>query len=142
VKNAETARLVAAPNTDAMATYFVSGHLDLSMDEFREHYAPQLDVAIVDDAAFVVGDAKGCDFMAQLYLWDARALRVQVFHMLAAPRNNVGHFPMVGGFASDADRDAAMTAASDADIAWVRPGRESSGTATNLARRARRLAKR
>jgi hypothetical protein len=123
----------------SLTTYFISGHLDLSMDEFREHYAPRLDAAIADDAAFVVGDAKGCDFMAQLYLWDARALRVQVFHMLTSPRNNVGGFSAVGGFTSDADRDAAMTASSDADIAWVRPGRERSGTAANLVRR---LAKR
>ena len=118
-----------------MTTYFISGHLDLSMDEFREHYAPRLDAAVAEDAAFVVGDAKGCDFMAQLYLWDARALRVQVFHMRAAPRNNVGGFPMVGGFTTDADRDSAMSAASDEDIGWVRPGRERSGTAANLARR-------
>lgn len=102
-------------------------------------HVPRLDVAVADEAAFVVGDAKGCDFMVQLYLWDVRALRVQVFHMLVAPRNNVGGFSMVGGFTSDADRDAAMTAASDADIAWVRLGRERSGTAANLARR---LAKR
>ena len=120
-----------------MGTYFVSGHLDLTVDEFREHYAPRLSTALQDDAdtAFVVGDARGCDLMAQLYLRDARALRVQVFHMLERPRNNVGGFPTVGGFTSDAARDAAMTAASDADIAWVRPGRTTSGTAANLARR-------
>ena len=120
-----------------MTTYFVSGHLDLTMDEFREHYAPRITTALAEDpdTAFVVGDARGCDLMAQLCLRDARALRVQVFHMLEAPRNNVGGFPTVGGYASDGDRDAAMTAASDADIAWVRPGRTRSGTAANLARR-------
>ena len=120
-----------------MTTYFVSGHLDLTMDEFREHYAPKIAKALsVDaDAAFVVGDARGCDLMVQLYLRDARALRVQVFHMLEKPRNNVGGFPTIGGFLTDAARDTAMTDASDADIAWVRPGRDGSGTAANLARR-------
>jgi hypothetical protein len=120
-----------------MTTYFVSGHLDLTVDEFREHYAPRLSMALKDDAdtAFVVGDARGCDLMTQLHLRNARALRVQVFHMLERPRNNVGGFPTVGGFMNDASRDAAMTAASDADIAWVRPGRTRSGTAANLARR-------
>lgn len=87
------------------------------------------------DSAFVVGDARGCDLMAQLYLRDARVLRVQVFHMFERPRNNVGGFPTVGGFATDSARDTAMTDVSDADIAWVRPGRTSSGTAANLARR-------
>jgi hypothetical protein len=120
-----------------MTTYFVSGHLDLTMDEFREHYAPRIAAALSEDrdSAFVVGDARGCDLMAQMCLRDARALRVQVFHMLEKPRNNVGGFPTIGGFATDADRDAAMTAASDKDIAWVRPGRQHSGTAANLARR-------
>lgn len=120
-----------------MTTYFVSGHLDLTVDEFRGHYAPRIAAALSEDpdAAFVVGDARGCDLMAQLHLRNARALRVQVFYALDRPRNNVGGFPAVGGFASDGDRDAAMTAASDADIAWVRPGRTSSGTAANLARR-------
>lgn len=118
-----------------MTTYFVSGHLDLTLEEFREHYAPRITAAIARNASFVVGDARGCDLMTQLCLRDARALRVQVFHMLEAPRNNVGGFPAVGGFASDDARDAAMTAASDADIAWVRPGRARSGTAANLARR-------
>lgn len=118
-----------------MTTYFVSGHLDLTIEEFREHYIPQIARAIAEDAAFVIGDARGCDLMAQLYLWDARTVRVQVFHMLKAPRHNVGGFPTIGGFPSDASRDDTMTAASSADIAWVRPGREKSGTAANLKRR-------
>lgn len=120
-----------------MTTYFVSGHLDLTMDEFRDHYVPRITAALTNDpdAAFVVGDARGCDLMAQLHLREARALRVQVFHMFTQPRNNVGGFPGVGGFVTDFARDAAMTAASDEDIAWVRKGREKSGTAANLARR-------
>ena len=118
-----------------MTTYFVSGHLDLTLEEFRTHYVPRIAAALAEDSAFVVGDARGCDLMAQIFLRDTRALRVQVFHMLDRPRNNVGGFPTVGGFATDGDRDAAMTGASDADIAWVRPGRTSSGTAANLARR-------
>lgn len=118
-----------------MATYFISGHLDLTMDEFRDHYIPRIAAAIAEDAAFVVGDARGCDLMAQLYLWDARIVHVQVFHMHDRPRNNIGGFAVRGGFLSDDDRDAAMTEASSADIAWVRPGRAGGGTAANLARR-------
>ena len=120
-----------------MTTYFVSGHLDVTLDEFREHYAPRLAKILADDpdAAFVVGDARGCDLMTQIYLRDARALRVQVFHMFEKPRNNVGGFPTNGGFDTDSARDTAMTEASDTDIAWVRPGRTTSGTAANLARR-------
>jgi hypothetical protein len=116
--------------------YFVSGHLDLTGAEFHDHYVQRLTQALEDGATFVIGDAKGADGWAQFYLLSCGAgHRVTVYHMLDSPRVNAGHFPTVGGFTSDAARDAAMTAASDADIAWVRPGREKSGTALNLSRR-------
>jgi hypothetical protein len=64
-----------------------------------------------------------------------KSSRVRVYHMFQTPRNNVGGFILVGGYMSDEERDAALTAVSDYDIAWVRPGRENSGTAKNLQRR-------
>lgn len=115
---------------------FVSGHLDLSEDEFQRHYAPQIDAARARGCRFVVGDARGADLLFQRHA-HAHALEVTVFHMFERPRHNVGGFAVVDGFTSDAARDAAMTAASSFDIAWVRPGREHSGTAKNLARRSR-----
>lgn len=118
---------------------FVSGHLDVTPEEFGEHYAPRLLAAHEAGAEFIVGDARGADTLAQAYLHEVGA-RVVVYHMFTAPRNNVGGFPTVGGFASDRERDEAMTAASDTDVAWVRPGREKSGTSKNLARRAIRNA--
>jgi hypothetical protein len=120
------------------ATYFVSGHLDLTEDELDQHYRPKLEAAIEEGASFVVGDARGCDSMVQAFLATRVAVeRVRVFHMFVAPRFNVGAFAAVGGFSKDSERDRAMTEASTADIAWVRPGREQSGTARNLARRKR-----
>lgn len=121
-------------------TYFVSGHLDITAQEFCTHYVPALRKAVGAGADFVVGDAPGCDSLAQLFLHllrlveGQRAFEVTVYHMLERPRHNVG-FPTCGGFRTDAERDAALTAASTVDIAWVRPGRESSGTAANLKRR-------
>ena len=115
---------------------FVSGHLDLTEPEFAEHYAPRLRVLVEQGAAFVVGDARGADEMTQAFLADA-GVAVTVFHMFDRPRRLRGPFPLRGGFDSDDARDAAMTAASDVDVAWVRPGRERSGTAKNLARRSR-----
>lgn len=116
--------------------YFVSGHLDLTAEELAEHYAPRLHAAHAAGASFVVGDARGCDAMVQQLLAELGA-KVTVFHMFERPRNCVAGIATRGGFATDAERDAAMTAASDDDIAWVRPGREKSGTAKNLARRTR-----
>lgn len=118
-------------------TFFVSGHLDLTSEEFAEHYAPRIRAAMTAGASFVVGDARGTDAMAQALLAEGDHRKVVVYHMLDAPRNNVGGFPTAGGFASDRTRDEAMTSASSADIAWIRPGREKSGTAKNLARRSR-----
>jgi hypothetical protein len=114
--------------------HFVSGHLDVTQAEFDEHYAPRLNAAIQAGDAFIVGDARGLDSMAQMYLY-GRTTKVTVFHMFETPRHARASFRTVGGFTSDRLRDRAMTAASDADIAWVRPGREKSGTNKNLKRR-------
>lgn len=127
---------VLATRKDERVIAFISGHLDLSPDEFAEHYRPLIDAALAAGATFVVADARGADALAQAYLAERRAQAV-VYHMFEAPRHNLGGFPTAGGFQSDAERDAALTRASTVDIAWVRPGRERSGTARNLARRAR-----
>ena len=116
-----------------MKVCFISGHLDITAEEFRQHYVPSIDKLHSAGYSFVVGDARGTDTIAQEYLWKLGA-DVIVYHMFDSPRNNYG-FKTAGGFASDNERDKAMTAASSVDIAWVRPGREKSGTARNLARR-------
>ena len=115
--------------------YFCSGHLDLTQEEFETYYVPPLRIALKEGAEFVIGDAPGTDRKCQNFLRDLDGVKVTVYHMLEAPRVNLGPFPMVGGFKTDEERDRAMTQASDADIAWVRPGREKSGTAKNLKRR-------
>lgn len=115
---------------------FVSGHLDLTPQELQEHYVPAMERAFLDGAAFVVGDARGADRLAASWLAD-RGAEVTVFHMLERPRFDPGPHLTQGGYTDDTSRDAAMTAASTVDIAWVRPGRERSGTAKNLARRLR-----
>jgi hypothetical protein len=79
---------------------------------------------------------------------------VTVFCRWQPPRHNAGGWPVAAGFASEGARDAAMTAASTEDVAWVRPFDEAreaalraslgakyrpgrvSGTARNLLRRA------
>lgn len=131
---------------------FVSGHRDLLPSEFYQHYQPQLDEAIAAGHHFVVGDAPGADAMVQMYLSTEPVLnlpknsrqvltdrvapeRVTVYHARRKPRHWYNGFAIQGGYASQSAKDAAMTAVSDYDIAWVRPGKETSGTARNLARR-------
>jgi len=116
-------------------TYFVSGHLDLTKEEFESYYKPQFDEALEDDtSSFVVGDARGADCMAQEFL-RTRSANVTVYHMHSFPRNCAGPFAKKGGFPKDSERDITMTRESTHDIGWVREGREDSGTARNLARR-------
>jgi hypothetical protein len=118
-----------------MSVLFISGHLDLTPDEFAQHYEGSLQTALAQGSSFVLGDARGCDTLAQGFLHRAGCRAVTVFHMFEKPRNNVGGFPTSGGFKDDNQRDEAMTRASTSDLAWVRSGRERSGTAKNLLRR-------
>lgn len=114
-------------------TNFVSGHLDLTQEEFDTYYRPLIDEALARGEEFVVGDARGADSMTQHYLL-GKTTAVVVYHMFTSPRNNAG-FKTIGGFETDEARDIQMTADSDRDIAWVRPGRKKSGTQKNLDRR-------
>jgi hypothetical protein len=113
--------------------YFISGHLSLTQSEFDVHYKPLIDEALFHGYSFVVGDAKGADTMAQDYLY-GKTDKVTVYHMFESPRYNAG-FTTEGGFLTDKERDSCMTDNSDRDIAWVREGRERSGTQKNLDRR-------
>lgn len=113
--------------------HHISGHLDLTPDEFDQHYRPTIDAALARGDGFVIGDARGADAMAQNYLL-GKTDAVVVYHMFSRARHNAG-FPAIGGFTSDQSRDTRMTVDSHQDIAWVRAGREKSGTQKNLDRR-------
>lgn len=123
-----------------MATAFISGHLDLTENEFNEHYREEIRQALKRGDSFVVGDAPGADSMAQGYIAVMPyPVNVTVYHILETPRHNVGDFKTSAHYANQNAKDAAMTYASDYDIAWTRPGREGerSGTGRNILRRAK-----
>ena len=123
--------------------YFISGHGWLSKKKFEEYYVPVLERILEHDMAdheWVVGDFKGVDIMAQQWLVDhGQAQFMTVYHMFDKPRNLATgceyycDIKTVGGFKSDEERDAAMTANSDFDIAFV--FRANSGTERNIKRR-------
>lgn len=122
-----------------MNTYFISGHRDLTVEEFESNYAPIIIKALSLDSNFVVGDYEGCDIMAQNYLVNTLNVspeKIKVFHMFTSPRNiNPKITQTVGGFTTDVERDSAMTKHSDYDIAFIRPNKYNSGTAQNILRR-------
>lgn len=133
--------------------FFISGHRDITEQEFKEHYIPWID-SIFDDVnypEFVVGDCEGVDKMAMDYLAPLafnREAYINIYHMGDSPRHTPDNVPINytercfsdyvtfhGGYNSDETRDSAMTKDSHFDIAWVRKGKENSGTAQNIKRR-------
>jgi hypothetical protein len=124
-----------------MSIYFISGHRDLTHKEFQQFYAKHIMNAILANpkCEFVVGDYHGADTLAQEYLGELvnkyTEVMVTVYHMGDEPMNNPQNFHTLGDFKNDHQRDAAMTNASDKDIAWVRSGKKHSGTAQNILRR-------
>lgn len=121
-------------------TYFISGHRNISENEF-EKYKIAISTVLEEtpDALFIVGDYYGVDIMAQNYLLDELNIapeQITVYHMFETPRNvNPKIVNTIGGFESDEERDASMTANSSKDIAFVRDHTKLSGTAQNLLRR-------
>jgi len=113
--------------------YFVSGHRELTEEEFKKHYEQKLFEAVNEESSFVVGDNKGADTLAQKYL-KALMADVTVYHRSNYPEYSAFNKTM-GNFYSQNECDIAMTANSSADIAWVRPGNEKSSTYMNIQRR-------
>lgn len=72
--------------------YFISGHRDLTWEEFAKWYAPAISRTLSTDngAMFVVAECDGADRMAQDYL---------------LANHNI---PTIGGYTSDLQRDEAM----------------------------------
>ena len=120
-----------------MKVYFISGHRNLSKEDFDKYYVPKINEAISEGASFVIGDYEGVDYMAQEYLGNNYDhSKVTVYHMFNSPRHlYCQDFNLSGGYKSDIERDSAMTMNSDFDIAFITKGKWTSGTAQNILRR-------
>lgn len=120
--------------------FFISGHRDITYREYTKLYLSKI-IECIDkyDAYFIMGDYEGVDIMAQNTLMNTLEYpseKVIVYHMHDKPRNiNPLITQTIGGFKTDEDRDYTMSANSDEDIAFVRCGRFTSGTAQNIIRR-------
>jgi hypothetical protein len=122
-------------------TYFISGHGNLHFEEWMEHYKPLIDNALATHSRFILGDFRGADVFSAEYLKN-KTEWVTIVHCFSKPRYKVDVIDLPsakwvyrGGFTNEFARDAYMTQYSDSDIAWVRVGKEKSGTAQNLQRR-------
>ena len=118
--------------------YFVSGHRDLTKEEFEEHYVPLIQKVLKSDIfpEFIVGDWEGCDSMFLSFIKDYE-VHVIITYVEEVPRIKEGEFNRyIFHKCTNYDEcDATMTACSHFDVTWVRPGREDSHTAKNIKRR-------
>lgn len=126
-------------------TYFISGHRDLTQEEFNEHYAPILKKVLQEDwgCQFVIGDWEGCDKMALEFILSQEECYnfIEIFYVdkvrIRPFGRHIANFKDLYVNSRDTynECDEAMTKFSDFDIAWVRSGREDSHTAMNIKRR-------
>lgn len=116
-------------------TVMVSGHTDLTEEEFNKYYKPYLDEYINQQYSFVVGGASGCDEMTQKYLSN-KDVSVTVYDKGTQKNVYDDSYQHVNGFESYPLRDKAMTENSDLDLAFPRQkGGAGSGTWANILRR-------
>ena len=124
--------------------YFVSGHRDLTQEEFNEHYIPLIETVLKEDiwAEFIVGDWEGCDTMFIEYMISKRSYPDIIVTCVENPRikpfgEDLFHYCRTYSKLCNTydECDAFMTQESDFDIAWIRPGRGDSHTALNIKRR-------
>lgn len=132
---------------------FISGHIDITKDEFLFHYQYKLDQAILRKDFFILGNAKGVDTYALEYLIKKNYPRNKItVYYYSKYNQDLNKFLTLGiniktGFKSNTNRDTEMTLNSDIDIAWVRSEEEckllykdkfrkrKSGTQLNIERR-------
>lgn len=126
----------ASNKNDTKKVAMVSGHTDLTEEEFLKYYKEKIDDYLVQGYSFVVGGADGADKLTQLYLSTYPKVEVTVYDKGSQKNVHCNRFKHVNGFSSYPERDEAMTDASSVDICILRQhGGGGSGTAANLYRR-------
>lgn len=104
--------------------YFISGHIDITEEEFNTHYRNRIDLALQNPfSTFVIGDAQGADTLAKNYLGsriDKTRITIYTRRSPIQCSELVG-FKIKGSFKNHTQKDAAMTRDSDEDILYIRP---------------------
>ncbi len=129
------------PAPSRTPTAFISGHMEITPQEFTQHYEPRLHDALALGHHFVIGDAKGVDASALAYLLAQEHnypdVQQRITVHVSRP-GQLGRYQAMGvrtvctterydkrdPRARHLNRDAGMTQASDYDILWARTERE------------------
>lgn len=116
-----------------MNTAHISGHLELSDENFIKYYVPEINKYIDLQYGFVIGGAKGVDLMAQEYLLKFPNITVTIYDIANRDNRIDKRYNHKNSYKNFTDADIAMTNDSTVDIAFIT--RKESGTARNLLRR-------
>jgi hypothetical protein len=115
--------------------YYITGHRDLSKEEFNRIYLPKIDDIIREDsnAVFLVGACEGVDLYTRQYLIKYN-IRLQIYgpYFESDHINNITQVHFLVSYENAANK---MIENSDITIGFIKPGRESSFTALNILKR-------
>lgn len=115
--------------------YYITGHRDLSKEEFSKIYIPEIDRIIREDsnAVFLVGVCEGVDLYTRQYLIKYN-IRLQIYgpYFEFDHINNITQVHFLVSYENAANK---MIENSDITIGFIKPGRESSFTALNILKR-------
>ncbi len=108
---------------------FVSGPLDLRLEEFDKHYRNQLMDYARKGCHFIMGSASGADQRAQHFLLfeaNVKPSNITIYHKGDTPEFPVLHNDIRtrGQFCTHDEKDAMMTNDSDIDLAYIRSPEE------------------
>lgn len=114
--------------------YYITGHRDLSKEEFSKIYIPEIDRIIREDsnAVFLVGVCEGVDLYTIQYL-NKYSIPVQVYGPNLDIKNDLTRLHLYPSYEKSA---LEMIKNSDKTIGFIKPGRENSSfTALNILKR-------
>jgi hypothetical protein len=114
--------------------YYITGHRDLSKEEFSKIYIPEIDRIIREDsnAVFLVGVCEGVDLYTIQYL-NKYSIPVQVYGPNLDIKNDRIRLHLYPSYEKSA---LEMIKNSDKTIGFIKPGRENSSfTALNILKR-------
>ena len=113
----------------------ISGHLTTTQEEFDQYYKPQIDQKVKQGCDLVIGGAQFTDRMAQDYIATTYPkVYLHVYDKGGQNNTHYNHIHHINGFESYSKRDAAMTAITNYDIAYLHTDGGGSGTFANLLR--------
>lgn len=135
---------------------FISGHRNISEEEFETHYKSKIDHFIhwinhsdsylnsPKKLTFYIGDCDGCDKMAINYIISklSRNIKLVICSLKEPFEGQIDYslcsndnITVIKEFDTHEDRDTYMTVNTNYDILWIRQNEWGSGTAQNFVRR-------